>query len=260
MCVQPDDVLWPKKPAPKKKTVKQRPKAPKSTTQETFVTIPGGEGWSNVAHTVNIHPTLWVEDLPVQLFKLARAGVTGNVLKKDIIEYSPLEASIYYAMLRPLLEEGQQIRVLYKPNQWKKRLFVETDLGRIEKICNFENFNKTTGFANTRKATKKSTTFHNVVIRIEATHTQTFAKPGKPEKQKAQFKVTIASLNPLATTVFPPEFERTTSNTDVLRRYLQSFPIRLHRSGYDVSSELKNICKEISKKRKRGSTANEGQS
>ena len=188
---------------------------------------------------------------------MARAGVAGNVLKKDTVEYRPLEVTLFYAMLRPLLEQGSQIRVEYKPKHWRKRHFVETDLSRIEAFCKFANFNKTSGFLNVRKASQKTTTFYNVVIRVEATHTEKFARGDTPEKQWAQFKITVASLNPLATTVFPPEFERSSDNMEQLRHYLQSFPIRLHREGYEVSAELKDICKSLSKQRKRKKQAAE---
>ena len=260
-CVQPDDVLWKKTKTSKKAIAKTRKKRVVPAITEHYITILGGEGWSNVAETVTIHPKLWVEDLPAKLWQLARAGVTGNVLKKDNIEYSPLESSIFYSMLRPLLEDGQQTRVQYKKNQWRKRFFVETDLERIEKLCNFSNFHKTSGFLNLRKAQKKDTIFYNVVIRIEATHTQVFAKPsiGRVETQKAVFKVVVASLNPLATTVFPPDFERSARNMEKLRVYLQSFPVRLHVKGFDVDENLRSICKQLHKKRKKSQANNSEQ-
>ena len=161
-------------------------------------------------------------------------------------------------MLRPLLEEGQQIRVECKGNKWKKRHFLETDVTRIEKLCEFENFNKTTGFLNTRKSTRKTTTFYNVIVQLSAVHTQRFATKDKPESQSAVFKITVASLNPLATTVFPPEFERTSDNMAALQRYLGLFPVRLHRQGYEVSEELRGICKAQSKKRRREIQSAEG--
>ena len=204
---------------------------------------------------VKIHPKFWVDDFGKQLWNIAKAGVTGNVLKKDRIDYNVLEVSLYYAMLRPLFEQGQQIRIEHKPGKWKKRHIVETDVSRIEALCNFSNFNKTTGFLNARKAKKKTTIFYNVVIAISATHIQRFATKDKAEEQSAYFKVTVASLNPLATTVFPPEFERSSGNLDKLERYLQLFPVRLHREGYEVEEELRKVCKQISKKRKREAAA-----
>jgi hypothetical protein len=250
--MQPDAHLWPKKSPAKQK---KKHGATKRLPEESFITVPGGEGWENVHKEVKITPNLWVDDLPAQLWGLSKAGVTGNVLKKDEIVYNILTVPLYYAMLRPLLEHGSQVRVQYMAGKWKKRQVVETNLARIEKLCNFQNFNKTTGFLNSRQSSKKTTTFYNVIVSISATHTHRFATASKLEKQSAVFKVTVASLNPLATTVFPPVFERTVENLEVFSRYLQSFPVRLHREGYDVSAELQGICKELSKKRKRQKSA-----
>ena len=246
--MQPDAVLWAKKKPAKKR---KRSEAKKASPEEHFITVPSGEGWDNVPTEVKITPKLWVDDLPAQLWGLSKAGVTGNILKKDEIVYNILTVSLYYAMLRPLLEHGTQIRVEYKAGRWRKRHFQEQDLTRIETLCNFANFNKTTGFLNARQSSKKSTTFYNVIVAISATHTQRFATKTKPEKQSVVFKVTVASLNPLATTVFPPEFERTSDNLERLSRYLQSFPVRLGREGYEVADELQSICKQLSKKRKK---------
>jgi hypothetical protein len=84
----------------------------------------------------------------------------------------------------------------------------------------------------------------NVIIGIEACHVQ---KLGQANVAFAEFKITIASLNLLANTTFPKEFERSAANIAVLQRYLRTFPIRLHREGYTVDDKLRRICKTIAK-------------
>jgi hypothetical protein len=136
----------------------------------------------------------------------------------------------------------------YKAGQWRKREFAERDLEALEDLCGFQNFNTDTGFQNARANSKKGVVFYHVIIGIDCVHTQNL-QPNQ-NKQSAEFTVTVASLNPLANTIFPEGFERSASNIAVLQRYLRSFPIRMHREGYDVSEQLRGICKTISKQQR----------
>jgi hypothetical protein len=240
----------PKSIAKARKPRKQR----KPSVEHHSVTVPGGDGWQNVPKEVTFDPALWVAFFKQQLWAIAKAGKADGAptLRRNSFKMDPLPHVLYYAVLRKLLERGRQVDISYKHGQWRKRTLVETELEAIEELCGFQNFNKDTGYENTRVATKKGVTFYNIIIGIECVHTQKLQRNANSEF--AEFKVIVASLNPLANTMFPKEFEQTATNIAVLQRYLRSFPIRMHRAGYEVSPELRGICKQIAKSQRGGTT------
>ena len=205
---------------------------------------------------VRVDARLWTAVILSGLWKLASAPHNGKAVKSKqtlpIIDPCPME--LFYCMARPILEKGRQVDIV-KHNAGTKseqvwRTIEETDLETIEAVCSFHNFNKVSGFHNARKSTRKSVTFYNVIIHLKFVHHFN----ARTDKHTAKISVVVASLNPSATTVFPPEFERSESNIGKLQRYLRGFPIRLKKDGYEVSSDLLSVCKEIANRNKRSRT------
>ena len=192
------------------------------------------------------------------MWKMCQAPHNGKSVKSKHVlpEINPCPFELFYCLARPMLEQGREVIITKKRPGTKTeqvtRQIVETDLQTIEAFCTFQNFSKTHGYCNTRRATRKAVTFYNVILQVTLTHYYW----AKSKKQYALIKLVVASLNPSATTIFPVEFERSERNIERLQRYLQGFPIRLKKDGFDVCPELVAVCKEHAKARKRKRATN----
>ena len=243
---------------PKKAPAKRKQKT--TTVHSADVCFPGTTGWDAIPRQITMQPDMWVSGIQSELWKIAKMGISGAALKRNTIEFKYCPWQAFYAQIRSLLEQGgKQIEIRTNPGVWKKRSFTETNVSAIEGFCNFANFNKAAGYLNARESRRKqSEAFYNVIVRVEAVHTE---KLKGDMHQHVVYTITVATLNPRATTLFPTDFERTQSNIDLLRRYLHSFPIRMHRDGYEVDARLTETCRQISKQHKRakGKTSSSSQ-
>ena len=104
-----NEALYPKKRVkrlPKSVNRKKRTKAKPNATQTKVVDIPGGDGWANVPVHIKMDPQMWVSAIPSELWKIARAGVHGQTIKRDTIDFKYIPWQAFYAQIRSLLEQG----------------------------------------------------------------------------------------------------------------------------------------------------------
>jgi hypothetical protein len=217
--------------------------------------VPAGSGWNFIPDEVKISPSQWLAHFRKQLWAIARSGkAAGTLLKRNSFKMEPLPRTLFYGVLRPLLEQGRQLTMCYKRNCWRTRGLTETSLEALEGLCGFQNFNQVSGYQNARVATKKDCTFYHVIVKLEALHTHNL----KTNVESAEFKVWVGALNPMANTNFHKDMERSTSNIQTLQRYLRAFPIRMHREGYVADESLRNVCKQLAQSARRSNSTDSG--
>ena len=174
--------------------------------------------------------------------------------KRSTFEINPLTLGLFCALSRSVLKHGITICSQQASGPVERLSPVgsaQISLSLSKSVASKQSIPPDTCVQESTRAKPQTSLSHQLLVQ----HPCRALRLLRGQLESAKFTCMCAALNPLANTIFPESFERTASNIQSLQRYMQSYPIRLHRNGYTIDPILINICKQHSRSRRAASSS-----
>ena len=226
----PDEEIRKEQKRWSKRNIKKEHTVPKEIKQKPF---------KGVRRVVLEHPELmcrqfidvdtdlyhvWVKQEIWKCQKLAQFGFGAQ--KKNTFQLAVCPLFAFYAMIHELLREpGAVMEIDNSKNNKEVRTVNCKSLLALEKFLNYGDdpakAKNEMGCLNLRKVKKKGIEYYLVVIAVKFMHTKKLETKLRQASESCAVTVSVASLNPLATTTFPADFDQTEDNMKVTKHHIK---------------------------------------